>query len=323
VDRKARVVCSFLLAVSSMVQAQDGKQAYPVKPVRLILPDAAGGGFDTVARALASKLSEQFGQSVVVDNRGGAGGALGAELAMQSPPDGYTIVMMSATSVIRPLMYPSRYEVLRDFAPVSQATTTSYVLLVHPSLPVKSVGELVAYAKANPGKLNYASAGQGSLIHLATELLNTAAGIKPTHVPYKGMGAAYPDLIAGQVQMAFASIVSALPHARSQRLRALAVSGPARAQAQPDLPTVAEAGIKGYEVSQWYALFVPARTTQPVVDSLNREIVGALKNAEVAKRLAFDGAEPAGGTPQQLRALVATDIAKWAKVIKENGIRGD
>ncbi len=306
-----------------MVQAQDGKQAYPVKPVRLILPDAAGGGFDTVARALASKLSEQFGQSVVVDNRGGAGGALGAELAMQSPPDGYTIVMMSATSVIRPLMYPSRYEVLRDFAPVSQATTTSYVLLVHPSLPVKSVGELVAYAKANPGKLNYASAGQGSLIHLATELLNTAAGIKPTHVPYKGMGAAYPDLIAGQVQMAFASIVSALPHARSQRLRALAVSGPARAQAQPDLPTVAEAGIKGYEVSQWYALFVPARTTQPVVDSLNREIVGALKNAEVAKRLAFDGAEPAGGTPQQLRALVATDIAKWAKVIKENGIRGD
>jgi len=318
-----RSICGLLLVFAPAAYAQDTKQSYPVKPIRLILPDAAGGGFDTVARALAAKLSEQLGQSVVVDNRGGAGGALGAELAMQAAPDGYTIVMMSATSVIRPLMYPSRYDVLRDFAPVSQATTTSYVLLVHPALPVKSVGELVAYGKANPGKLNYASAGEGSLIHLATELFKAAAGINATHVPYKGMGAAYPDLIAGQVQMAFASIVSALPHARTQRLRALAVSGPARAQAQPDLPTVAEAGIKGYEVSQWYAVFAPARVPQAVVDRLNREIVGALQNAEVAKRLAFDGAEPVGGSPAQLKALLVSDLAKWARVIKETGIRGD
>ena len=318
-----RLFGGWLLLGALAAQAQESKPAYPVKPIRLILPDAAGGGFDTVARALAVKLSSQLGQSVVVDNRGGAGGALGAELAKQAAPDGYTVVMMSATSVIRPLMYPSGYEVLRDFAPVSQATATSYVLLVHPALPVKSVGELVAYAKAHPGKLNYASAGQGSLIHLATELLNTAAGIKTTHVPYKGMGAAYPDLIAGQVQMAFASIVSALPHARTQRLRALAVSGTVRAQAQPDLPTVVEAGIKGYEVSQWYGVFVPARTPQPVVERLNREIAGALRDAEVAKRLAFDGAEPVGGTSEQLRALVTADLAKWARVIKETGIRGD
>jgi tripartite-type tricarboxylate transporter receptor subunit TctC len=318
-----RLIGASLLLGSLAAHAQESKPTYPSRPVRLILPDAAGGGFDTVARALAAKLSEQLGQSVVVDNRGGAGGALGTELAMQAAPDGYTIVRMSASSVIRPLMYPSRYVVMGEFAPVSQATTTSYVLLVHPSLPVKSVGELVTYAKANPNKLNYASAGQGSLIHLATELLNAAAGIKTTHVPYKGMGAAYPDLIAGQVQMAFASIVSALPHARSQRLRALAVSGPARAQAQPDLPTVAEAGIKGYEVSQWYAVFVPARTPQAIVDRLNREIVGAMRHPEVAKRLAFDGAEPVGGSPGELRALVKTDLAKWSRVIKETGIRGD
>jgi len=192
-----------------------------------------------------------------------------------------------------------------------------------PERTADHVGELVAYGKANPGKLNYASAGEGSLIHLATELFKAAAGINATHVPYKGMGAAYPDLIAGQVQMAFASIVSALPHARTQRLRALAVSGPARAQAQPDLPTVAEAGIKGYEVSQWYAVFAPARVPQAVVDRLNREIVGALQNAEVAKRLAFDGAEPVGGSPAQLKALLVSDLAKWARVIKETGIRGD
>jgi tripartite-type tricarboxylate transporter receptor subunit TctC len=317
------LICGLPLLVALAAYAQETKQAFPAKPIRLILPDAAGGGFDTVARALAVELSEQLGQSVVVDNRGGAGGALGAELAMQAAPDGYTIVMMSATSVIRPLMYPSRYDVLRDFVAVSQATTTSYVLLVHPSLPVKSVAELVAYAKANPARLNYASAGQGSLIHLATELLNTAAGIKTVHVPYKGMGAAYPDLIAGQVQMAFASIVSALPHARTQRLRALAVSGPARAQAQPDLPTVAEAGIKGYEVSQWYAVFLPSRVPPAVVDRLNREVVGALQNVDVARRLAFDGAEPVGGSPQQLRALLVSDLAKWARVIEETGIRGD
>ncbi|MGH8619989.1 MAG: Bug family tripartite tricarboxylate transporter substrate binding protein [Burkholderiales bacterium] len=309
---------AFLLAVSA-AQAQP----YPGKPIRLILPDAAGGGFDVVARALAVKLSEQLGYSVVVDNRGGAGGALGAELAMQAAPDGYTIAMFSASSVIRPLMYPSRYDVLRDFVPVSQATTTSYVLLVNPALPVKSVGELVAYAKANSTKLSYASAGQGSLIHLATELMNSAAGIKAVHVPYKGMGAAYPDLIGGQVQMAFASIVSALPHARSQRLRALAVSGATRAKAQPDLPTVAEAGIPGYEVSQWYAVFVPARTPPAIVDRLNREIVSAVQHPDVAKRLAFDGAEPVGGTSEQLRALVKTDLGKWARVIKDNNIRGD
>ena len=318
-----RSICGLLMLGALAAQAQDSKQTYPTRPIRFIVPLAAGGGMDTVTRALALKLSDQLGQSVVVDNRGGGGGSVGADLAMQSASDGYTIIMMSATAVIHPLMYRSRYELQRDFIPVSQVTTQPYVLVVNPGVPAKSVQELVAYAKANPGQLNYASAGQGSLIHLASELFNSAAGIKTVHVPYKGIGAAYPDVFAGNVQMIFASIVSAQPHIRAQRLRALAVTGASRATTQPDLPTVAESGVKGYAVTQWYGVFAPVKTPRAVVDRLNKEIVGAAQHPELAKRFASDGAEAVGSSREQFAAHVKAETGKWTKVIKETGIRGD
>lgn len=319
----ARLICGLLMLGALTAQAQESKQAYPNRPIRFIVPLAAGGGMDTVTRALALKLSDQIGQSVVVDNRGGGGGSVGADLMLQSAPDGHTIIMMSATAVIHPLMYRSRYELLRDFIPVSQVTTQPYVLVVNPALPVKSVQELVAYAKANPGKLNYASAGQGSLIHLASELFNIAAGIKTVHVPYKGIGAAYPDVLAGNVQMIFASIVSAQPHIRAQRLRALAVSGATRAKTQPDLPTIAESGVRGYAVTQWYGVFAPAKTPRAVVDRLNKEVVSAAQHPDLARRFASDGAEAVGSSREQFVAHVKAELAKWTRVIKETGIRGD
>ena len=304
--------------------AQAPAQAYPTKPIRFIVPLAAGGGMDTVARSLAQKLGENLGQTIVADNRGGGGGSIGAELAAAAAPDGYTWIMMSATAVIRPLMYQKTgYDLARDFVPVSQVTAQPYVLTVHPSLPVRSVRELVAYAKANPDKLNYASAGQGSLIHLASELFNSAAGIRTVHVPYKGIGAAYPDLIAGHVQMVFASIVSVQPHVRAQRLRALAVSSAKRAKAQPDWPTVAEAGIKGFAVTQWYGVFVPARTPHAIAERINREIVKVVHEPDLAGRFAADGAEPVGSSPQEFAAHIKAEHDKWSRVIRETGIKGD
>ncbi|MCW5606307.1 MAG: tripartite tricarboxylate transporter substrate binding protein [Burkholderiales bacterium] len=312
-----------LLLLAALAAHAQNPQDYPTKPVRFLVPLAAGGGMDTITRALAQKLLEQTGQNFVVDNRGGGGGNIGAEIVMHSAPDGYTIIMMSATAVINPIMYKPRYDLLRDFIPVSQVTEQPYVLAVNPALPVKSVQELIQYAKANPGKLNYASAGQGSLIHLMTELFNLSAGIKAVHVPYKGIGAAYPDLLAGHVQMVFASIVSVQPHVRTQRMRALAVSGATRAQTQPDLPTVAEAGIKGYAVTQWYGVFAPAKTPDVVIERLNKEVVAAARHPDLTKRYAADGAEAVGSRREQFLAHLKEEIAKWTKVIKETGIRGD
>lgn len=315
------LICAGLLLAPA---AQAQPQTYPTKPIRFIVPLAAGGGMDTVSRGLAQKLGESLGQTIVVDNRGGGGGSIGAEMAAAAAPDGYTWIMMSATAVIRPLMYQKTgYDLASDFVPVSQVTAQPYVLTVHPSLPMKSVRELVAYAKANPAKLNYASAGQGSLIHLASELFNSTAGIKTVHVPYKGIGAAYPDLIAGHVQMVFASIVSVQPHVRAQRLRALAVSSAQRAKAQPDWPTVAEAGIPGYAVTQWYGVFVPARTPRAIVERLNREIVKTVHEPDLTGRFAADGAEAVGNSQREFAAHIKAEHGKWSKVIRDTGIKGD
>jgi tripartite-type tricarboxylate transporter receptor subunit TctC len=316
----AHVFFTFLLAV---LAATAQAQSYPARPIRLIVPLAAGGGMDTIARGVALKLTDSLGQTVVVDNRGGGGGSIGAELVAAAAPDGHTLIMMSATSVIHPMMYQARYDVLRDFAPVTQVTTQPYVIVVNPGLPVKSVTELVAYAKANPDKLNFASSGNGSLIHLATELLKIATGTRMVHIPYKGIGAAYPDLLAGNIQLILASIISAQPHVRAQRIRALAVTGARRAQSSPELPTVAEAGVPGYAVTQWYGVFGPARMPRAIVERLNRETVKVLHQPEVTARLAADGAEPAGSTPQQFTAHVRAEGAKWAKVIRQTGIKGD
>jgi tripartite-type tricarboxylate transporter receptor subunit TctC len=319
---KHKAAIGLLLATLATSAAAQGN--YPQRPVRLIVPLAAGGGMDTITRALAAKLTESMGQTVVIDNRGGGGGTVGAELAASAPPDGYTLLMMSATAVIRPLMYENaRYDIARDFVAISQVTSQPYVLTVNPAVPAKSLQELISFAKTNPGKLNYASAGQGSIIHLTSELFNRVAGVKTVHVPYKGIGAAYPDILANNVQMVFASIVSVLPHLKGQRLRALAVTGPVRAKSLPDVPTANEAGAKGFVVTNWYGLVAPARTPQPIVERLNRDVMKVVHDPDLAQRYAADGAEGVGSTPQQFASHIKAEHDKWAKLIKETGIRGD
>ncbi len=313
------LLCVALAAVLSPAQAQQ----YPNKPIRLIVPIAAGGGPDTISRAVGQKLSENFGQAIVVDNRAGASGAIALDLARVAAPDGYTIAMISASHVIRPLLFKVPYDLERDFAPITQLSTQSYVLMVNNSLPVKSVTELVAHARANPGKLNFASVGQGSQIHLMTELFRTMTKFQAVHVPYKGIGPAYLDLIAGNIQFMFGSIITSQSHVKAQRLRALAVSGPRRIKALPELPTVSEAGVPGFAVTQWYAFLVPAATPRPIVEFLNQEVNKALHQPEVTGRISAEGSEPVGTTPQQLAAHIKAEGAKWAKVIKDAGIKGE
>jgi tripartite-type tricarboxylate transporter receptor subunit TctC len=319
---KRSAVIALLLGTLATGAAAQG--TYPQRPVRLIVPLAAGGGMDTITRALAARLTESMGQTVVIDNRGGGGGTVGAELAASAPPDGYTLLMMSATAVIRPLMYENtRYDIARDFVAISQVTSQPYVLTVNPAVPAKSLQDLISFAKTNPGKLNYASAGQGSIIHLTSELFNRVAGVKTVHVPYKGIGAAYPDILANNVQMVFASIVSVLPHLKGQRLRAVAVTGRSRSKSIPEVPTANEAGAKGFVVTNWYGLVAPARTPQPIVERLNRDVMKVVHDPELAQRYAADGAEGVGSTPQQFASHIKAEHDKWAKLVKETGIRGD
>jgi len=298
-------------------------QQYPSKPIRLLIPTAAGGGPDTIGRAIGQALSESFGQTVVVDNRPGASGAIAMEVGKLAAPDGYTLNVFSVSQIIRPLLFRVPYDLERDFAPISQLSAQSYVLMTTLSLPVKSVPELLAHARANPGKLNYASVGQGSQIHLLTELFRSMTKIQVVHVPYKGIAAAYPDLFAGTIHFTFAGIISAQPHIKAQRVRALAVSGPTRMKALPELPTVAEAGVPGFAVTQWYGLLAPAGTPRQTVELLNKEMRRALEQPDVAGRIAAEGSEAVASTPPQLAAQIKVERAKWAKVIKEAGIKGE
>ena len=311
-----------LMLLPALPSTAQGAAAYPNRPVRLIVSSSPGGGQDIVGRAFAARLNEQIGQSFVVDNRGGGGGSVGAEIARAAAPDGYTLILMSGSAVIHPLLYPASYDLLNDYVALTQITQQPYVLVVHPSVPAKTFHEFIAYAKAHPGKLNYASAGQGGLIHLGNELLNLATGIKTVHVPYKGTGAAYPDLIAGHVQMTLANITSSQPHVRSGRLRALAVSGAKRAQSAPDLPTIAESGVKGYDVMQWYGMFLPTRAPKPITDRLSSEIITAAHHPDVAKRLAADGTEAVGSKPADFITHIKAEITRWSRVVKETGIKG-
>ena len=315
-----RGACAALLMAFA---AQGAAQSYPTKPIRLIVPISPGGGLDYIARAVALKLTENLGQTIVVDNRGGASGTIAAESAMQAAPDGYTILMTSASLVTRPLLYKAPYDLSRDFAPITQLSTQSYLLLTTNSLPVKSVPDLLAYARANPGKLNYGSVGNGSQIHLMTELFRTMTQIQVVHVPYKGAINAYPDLISGSIQFMFNSVTAGQPHVKAQRLRALAVSGPRRVSAFPDLPTVSQAGVKGFSVTQWYGLLAPAGTPRDIVEFLSKEINSTLKQPDVTARIAAEGSEAVGSTPHQLAAHIKAERAKWAKVIKDAGIRGE
>jgi tripartite-type tricarboxylate transporter receptor subunit TctC len=309
-----------VIAVPTQSQAA---QPYPVRPIRLLIPTAAAGGPDTIGRAVGQALTDSLGQTIVVDNRPGASGAIAMEVGKLAAPDGYTLNIFSVSQIIRPLLYKVPYDLERDFAPITQLSAQSYVLMTTPSLPVKSVSELLAHARANPGKLNFASVGQGSQIHLMTELFRAMTKIQVTHVPYKGIAAAYPDLFAGTIHFTFAGIISAQPHIKAQRVRALAVSGPTRMRALPELPTVSEAGVPGFAVTQWYGLLAPAATPRPTVEFLNKEVNRALQQPDAAGRIAAEGSEAVGSTPQQLAAQIKAERAKWVKVIQQAGIKGE
>ena len=281
-----------------------------------------GGGTDIVGRMVAQKLSEAFGQTVVIDNRGGAAGSIGTELAAKSVPDGYTILMGNvAPNAINVSLYAKLgYDPVKDFEPVSLVASTPNILVVHPSVAVKTVPDLVALAKAKPGTLNYPSAGIGSSSHLAGELFDNLAGVKMVHVPYKGGGPAMTDLLGGQVQLMFATMPAAMPHVRSGKVRAIAVTSAKRSQAMPELPTIGET-LKGYDASTWYGVLAPAKTPRAIVNQLHGEIVKLLKVAETHDRLLAQGFEPVGGTPAEFAAYIKSEMAKWAKVIMAAGIK--
>src|SRR5262245_59072458 len=318
---------AFLLAawaVASCVAIPGHAQQYPVKPVRLVIPYPPGGGSDTIARPLAQKLSESLGQQVVVENRGGASGNIGMETVARSAPDGYTLIFaLTAQLAVNPSLFKKiPYDPVRDYEPITQLGTGAYLLVVHPSLPVKSVKELIALVRSRPGQITYASSGNGRGGHLAAELLNTMTGIKMLHVPYKGGGPALIDLLAGQVQVLFATHLSSAPHMQSGRLRALAVSTAKRATGL-DLPTIAEAGVPGYDSGVWYAVLAPAGTPRDIVAKLNAEIVRALKQPDLRSMLTNNSIEPIGSTPEQLAAYIRSEIKKYARLIKDANIQID
>ncbi len=300
-------------------------QAYPSKPIRYVIPFAPGGGQDLVGRALAPRLSEALGQQVVIDNRPGGGTILGAELVARSPADGYTIFMGSNTSMsINPNLHAKLpYEPLRDFAPIIRIATAANMLVVHPSMPVRSVKELAAFAKARPDQLNYGSSGTGTPAHLAGVMFNEAAGVKLVHVPYKGSSPALTALISGETQLMFSTLTSSLQFVRSQRLRALAVTSAKRSPAIPEMPTVAESGYSGYEAITWYGAFAPAGTPAAVISRLNAEFAKVLNHAEFKSWLLNQGAEVAPTTPDELAAQVKMELQLYAPIIKKSGMKAD
>ncbi|MBI3371007.1 MAG: tripartite tricarboxylate transporter substrate binding protein [Betaproteobacteria bacterium] len=315
-----------LCASATVCQAQPAAKAdaYPVKPVRMILGFPAGGSVDIAARIIGPRLSERLGQQVIVDNRPGSTGNIAAELAAKAAPDGYTLYMATSVNAVSMSLFKSLpYHPVKDFDPVSLCVTTSYMLVVNPGVPAKSVQELVALAKAKPGTLNYATTGNGSPAHLSAELLKLMAGINLVHVPYKGGPQATTDLLGGQVQLTFSNIPSVLPHVKSEKLRALAVTSAQRTPLAPNLPTVAESGYPGFEVLSWYGVMAPKGTPKPVIDRLNAELVGVLALADVKEQLSVQGLEAASNSPQQFAAFFDSEIGKYAKLIKEANIHAD
>jgi len=295
-------------------------QNFPTRPLRIIVPTAPGGGLDFVARLFGPALTRSMGQTVVVDNRPGASGVIGLELTTRATPDGYNLMVISATHVIYSAINKTSFDFFRDFAPISQLTAANYVLVVTPSLAPQSVRELIAYARANPGKLNYASSGVGSLQHLATEYLGAIEGVQFTHVPYKGVGAAIPDLVSGRIQMTMSSITSMNPHIRAKRLRPLAVTGTERSPVLPGVRTMIESGVNNFVVTQWIGMIAPAGTPRRVIERLYQEFSTALKQADIAARLARDGTEGIGSSPNAFAAFMRDESAKWLKVAKAAGV---
>jgi tripartite-type tricarboxylate transporter receptor subunit TctC len=300
-------------------------QSFPMRPVRIIVPFPPGAGTDIVARAIGASLAAAWRQSIVVDNRPGAGGTIAGEIVSKANPDGYTLMLgnVSTLAIARALYPKLPYDPLKSFAPITLITTSENVIVVHPSVPVDSVKALIAYAKARPRELNYASAGSGTTSHLGGAMFSSMAGIEMTHVPYKGSPPAMVDLLAGQVQLSFASVPSALTHIRSGKLRALAVTRLVRSKILPGLPTVHESGVPGFDISLWQGIVAPAGTPREIVARLNQQIVADLQGAELRAKLTAQGLEAVGTTPEAFRAYIGSEVDKWAKVAKATGARAD
>lgn len=314
----------FVLLSAALTHADLIAQQYPAKPIRLIVAYAAGGGTDIVGRVFAQKLTEGLGKQVIVDNRPGAAGNIATELAIQSPPDGYTLLMGNIGPIaVNPHLYKLPFDPLRDLAPVTFLAAAPLLVVVHPALPVKSLRELIALARRQPGALSYSSAGVGSSNHLAGALFSIETGTNILHIPYKGAAPAVTDLIAGQVQVSFQTLPSVGGAMKSKRVKALAVTSAKRSSVYPDIPTAAEAGVKGFEVSAWYSIVAPAGTPRLIIDRLHGELVKALRQKEVTARLLAEGAEPAGLPPDAFAELMRSETAKWGRVVKISGMKAD
>jgi tripartite-type tricarboxylate transporter receptor subunit TctC len=320
---KQRIIASFVAVLGAACASIALGQAYPSKPIRIVAPFAPGGGTDLIARVAAQKLTESLGQQAVVDNRPGAGGVLGAELGAKAPPDGYTFTLIAGSYAVNPSLFKLNFDPINDITPVIQLSQGPFLVVVHPSLPVKNIKELIALAKAKPGQLTFASSGAGSITQLATELFNDMAGIKMIHVPFKGTGPALTDTMAGHVQILFGSVGATLPQMSSGRLRAIAVTTAKRIAAAPDVPTIDESGVKGYNVILWHGLIAPKGLPRPILDRVNGDLNKALQAKDMQERLAGDGVSAAGGTPEQFAALIKKDIEVWRAVVKKSGVKAE
>jgi tripartite-type tricarboxylate transporter receptor subunit TctC len=318
---RAVIAAVALLSAGHLAWAADAPP-YPTRPIRFVIPFPPGGGNDILARLIGPKMAEGLGQPVVLENRPGAGGNVGTEQAAKSAPDGYTIVIASNQVTINPALNDKLpFDIERDFAPVALVASVPMLLVINPSLPDKDLREFIADAKANPRKYNYGTPGSGTPQHLAFEVLNKMAGIEVTHVPYKGTGPAIADLLGGQIQSAFATLASIEPHVRAGKVRALAVATPKRSPLLPNVPTVAEAGVPGYDVALWYSVLAPAKTPKPVVNRLAEEIRNAVSSTEIREKLLQQGFERNYLGPAELEALIRTDIARWKKIVRDTGIK--
>ena len=315
---------SIAAAVLSACAAGAFAQSYPAQPIRVIVPQPPGGSTDLVARPLAKQVPDAMGQSIVVENRPGAGSLIGTDLVAKAAPDGYTLLMVAASFTINPSLHKSLpFDPVNDFTPISLLSSFPNLLVVHPSVPVKSVQELIALARAKPGALNYGSSGVATGTHLSMEMFKHMAGVNIVHVPFKGGPPSVTGLVSGQVQVNMATISTAMPHVKSGALRALAVSTSKRSSALPDIPTVAEAGLPGYDYSSWVGLLAPAKTPRAVLDRLASESARGVQTAETKKILALEGADPVGSTPEEFAALIRRELAGWRKVVEAAGIKAD
>ncbi|MBY0265418.1 MAG: tripartite tricarboxylate transporter substrate binding protein [Burkholderiales bacterium] len=319
----AKTLTALFAAIALALPVTAAAQAYPAKTVRMIVGFPPGGPTDVLARIVAQKLGEAWGQQVVVDNRAGASGMIGAELTARAAPDGYTLLMVPVTYAVAPSLFSKMaYDTERDLATVAQVAASPFILVVHPTLPVKTVKDLATLGRSRPGQLNYASASTGGMPHLAGELFNTMTGAKLVHIPYKGAAPATTDLLAGQVQLMFNNMLSAMPQVKAGRLRAVAVTSSKRSSAAPELPTIAET-VPGYEASGWYGVLAPAAMPRELINRVNGEVNRIMKLPDVTQRLAGDGVEAVGITPEQFGAYLRAEVAKWNKVVKAAGIKAD